>query len=213
MSSPARAVTWSAGARRTQSLSIRSGWLGSSRRSASGSTWQNLINTGRAPLIAVDGGEVVGIAIAGPPQEVGAPAAFSFTRSTSGRSTTEPALANNSSTAPSVIVGCLLWVARQPARHRLLRPQRLCARRRRTARAHVRHPDHPDGAARSHCPELAPRVLSLSKDRKARRKDARIQLFVVIESGRPGGQPLDRNLELRVQVDKGPGTGQRATPG
>ena len=38
--------------------------------------WQNLINTGRPPLVAVDGGQVVGFAIAGPPQEVAAPVAF-----------------------------------------------------------------------------------------------------------------------------------------
>ena len=78
--------------------------------------WQGLINTGRAPLVAVDGGQVVGFAIAGPPQEVGAPAAFQlyainvrqvYYGTGAGQQLFDGAVGDR---------GCLLWVARDNPR-------------------------------------------------------------------------------------------------
>ncbi len=78
--------------------------------------WQSLIDTGRPPLVAVDGGQVVGFAIAGPAQEAGAPAAFqlyainvrqAYYGSGAGQRLFDGAVGDR---------GCFLWVARDNPR-------------------------------------------------------------------------------------------------
>ena len=79
--------------------------------------WQTLINTGRAPLVAVDGRcRSSGSPSPGRRRRPAPPLRFSCTRSTSGRRTTEPASGSGSSTGPSVIAACFLWVARDNPR-------------------------------------------------------------------------------------------------
>jgi ribosomal protein S18 acetylase RimI-like enzyme len=78
--------------------------------------WRSLIDTGRPPLVAVDGGQVVGFAIAGPTQEADAPAAFqlyainvrqAYYGTGAGQRLFDGAVGD---------LGCFLWVARDNPR-------------------------------------------------------------------------------------------------
>ncbi len=148
--------------------------------------WRTLINSGFPVVVGVRGTEVIGFAGAGPAHEEGVAAGFQLKAisvrqahwgSGIGQQLLDRAVGDRA---------CFLWVARD-------NPRAIAFYRRNGFSpdgAHdldelFDHPHHPDGPTR-----LA--------------RSGQTSVVLVVQPGEPGGEPLDRDLELRIEVDEGP---------